>query len=248
MSDTQSSNEESEKSLTEAKSQEAFGEITKKISEFDSHLHGRKYNDDSVVPYFLYVITPNGEGKLVSFSNSDNTVAGNILNTTELDSNNSQQSISDVIKAHISTGLQQLYNSSSTSSVDSSISGHHQVLPITSTTVDKIIEYYSIHIDKLSSAVADINSKYDIQLVSDETEMSGITHDSSTASDVIKRFATNDDGYTIETLTALLKLPKNQELLEDKVYEEPTEGGSRSRKHRRRHRKKNKNTKRRSRK
>ena len=72
MSDIQSSNKESETSLTEANSLDAFGEITKKISEFDSHLRGRKYTDDSVVPYFLYVITPNGQGKLVSFSNSDN--------------------------------------------------------------------------------------------------------------------------------------------------------------------------------
>jgi hypothetical protein len=244
---SQTLSNQSESSLTETNSQEALKNITNKISEFDSYLRARTYNNGSVVPYFLYVITPNREGKLVSFSSADNV--NDILNTTELDSNNSQESISDVIKQHISEGLQQLYNSSSSSSVASSISGHSQVVPITSTTVDQIIKYYTQNPYKLPSAVTIINKTYTINLETDtDDDVSGISNTTNISQQPTpKKKATNDDGNSTEKLKMLLMLPQNQKLLNEKEYKQPNEGGSRSRKHRRRHKQK-KNTKRRSRK
>jgi len=220
----------------------------------DRDLRGQTYNDGSVVPFFLYLIVTNGEGKLVSLSSSDSHKEsdGEYVTRTELDSNNSQGSISDVIKQHISEGLQQLYNSSSSSSVASSEEENNQVVSITP-IVEQIIKYYNDNIDKLPTAVTDINKSYAIQLKTNNDEEVDVSTMSSTSfisqQPTPKKIATNNDGNTIDSLRELLKLPKNNELLKDSAYIEPTAGGSRSRKNSRRHKqKKNKNTKRRSRK
>jgi hypothetical protein len=253
MNVSQTLSDQSESSLTEANPYDAFQLITHKVSEFDSYLSARTYSDGSMVPYFLYVITPNREGKLISFSNADNL--NDILNTTELDSNNSQDSISHVIKQHISEGLQQLYNSSSSSSVASSISKHSQVVPINSTTVDRIINYYSQNLAKLPSAVTTINNTYNIALKPAMDEAAPEESSTGVGSQQPTTKTNYDNIDDITTLRKLLTFPENQNLLNDKEYIDPDKeyidpkaGGSRSRKHRRRHRKKNRTTKRRNRK
>lgn len=236
---------ESDSTFLESESSVAFNKINTGVFEFNTKLQARKYIDKSIVPYFLYVITPNADGKLVSFSLGDEST---IIDSTELDPSKPDKSITDVITAHISAKLQKLYAKSipsdegSTSSVDNTI---FPELAATESTVDKIISYYRDNNDKLQNAVEVINTTYNIQLVSEKYEMSGISEDDS----IINKFATNDDGNTIDTLTSLLKLEKNEQLLNTKPYTQPTSGGSRSRKHRRRHKqKKTKNTKRRNRK
>lgn len=224
-----------------------LSELQNALSAFYSYFQNRTYEDGSIVPHFIYIITPNDNGELVSFSLGENDT-NSIPDPTRLNASNTDDSITAVIKSHISDNLQKLY-ANSIPSHDSSLAsseGEIPVAPAPESTVDKIIIYYNTHTTELSTAVDDINKTYYVQLVSNTAEMSGLEADNS----VINAFAKNKDVTNIDELSALLNLEKNHTQFDGKEYIAPTTGGgSRSRKHRRRHKqKKNKNTKRRSRK
>lgn len=251
MSSISSSSSSVDSTFSEYNSSVAFNNINTAVFEFNTKLQARKYNDNvTTVPYFLYVITPNANGGLVSFSLGE--MDSDQINATELDPSKPDESITFVITKHISDKLKELYAKPipSDDSLFDSSQGEIQVAPQES-TVEKIIAYYTKNTDKLATAVDDINKTYDIIL---ETNFDDDISEMSAESDISqqptpKKKATNEDGNDITKLPALLKLFQNKVKFERKDYIDLSKGGSRSRKHRRRHKqKKTKNTKRRNRK
>ena len=119
------------KKLSELDSNENFNTIKTNMQKFNTVLQNRRYNDDSlsVVPYFLYVITQNEKGELISMALGDDTSKYNdadpiqpVVITSPSPDN---KSIADVINTHISEKLQQLYDTTSVEHIDlySSTSG-----------------------------------------------------------------------------------------------------------------------------
>ena len=107
--------------LTETNPEESFENIKTHMQQFNTMLQYRKYNNDTltVVPYFLYVITQNEKGELISMALGDDTSKYNTTGNFSVEpvvipsSSVDNRSISDVITKHISQPLQKLYNTSS---------------------------------------------------------------------------------------------------------------------------------------
>lgn len=94
-----------------------FSSITISMTEFNEKL---KQNRDIAgttlpVPYFLYVITQNDDGKLISMALSDTNQILDPKEITGAMNNNEDISIAEVITANISGPLQELYKSLSQS-------------------------------------------------------------------------------------------------------------------------------------
>jgi len=99
----------------------SFEDIKEAMKASNISLQNRRYNDDStdppIVPYFLYVITQNEKGELISMALGDDPSKYNITDDSPVEpvviKKTDDRTITDVINQHISEPLQQLYNTSS---------------------------------------------------------------------------------------------------------------------------------------
>ena len=215
-----------------------------KLTQFDNYFKARIANENTTLPYFLYVITPKDQDQLVSFSLYDDTPPGT-ENQTVLDHSTSKRSIKKVINGDISEKLQLLYEKSrsftsipksttvyeplskacSVGSINISSQGEVKVVPepeSEKSTVDKIIEYYTKDQDKLKRAVEDINNRYTVNLLTnDHDDVSDVTGVSGPSQQSSYKSATDDLNITIADFTHLLQLPQNIAQLKDKPYQPP---------------------------
>lgn len=106
------------KQLSESNPTDSFNNIKTKMQEFNTVLQSRKYDHDTlpVVPYFLYVITQNEKGELISMAlgddmskyDNDDPIQPVVITSSSSD----DTSIANVINRHISDPLKNLYKQS----------------------------------------------------------------------------------------------------------------------------------------